>query len=56
MQLSPPKQVTFWVSVVIALIAVVASFVAIPFLSPYAFWIAILAFVLLALANLLEGL
>jgi phosphatidylglycerophosphate synthase len=56
MKLSPPKQITFWVSVVIALVAVVASFVAIPFLSPFAFWIAILAFVLLALANLLDGL
>jgi hypothetical protein len=56
MKLSPPKQITFWVSVVIALLAVVASFVPIPFLSPFAFWVAILAFVLLALANLLDGL
>lgn len=56
MQLSAPKQITFWIAVVIALIGIVASFVTIPFLSGFAFWIVVLAFVLLAAANMLEGL
>lgn len=56
MQLSAPKQVTFWVAVVVALVGLVSSFVAIPFLSGFAFWIVVLAFVILAAANLMEGL
>ncbi len=56
MRLSPPKQVTFWVAVVIALVGIVASFNVLPFLTGFAFWIVVLAFVLLAAGNLLEGL
>ena len=56
MKLSAPKQVTFWIAVVIGLIGVVASIVPIPVVSPFAFWVVVLGFVILALANLLEGL
>lgn len=56
MQLSAPKQVTFWVAVVVALVGLVSSFVAIPVLSGFAFWIVVLGFVILAAANLMEGL
>ncbi len=56
MQLSAPKQITFWVAVVVALVGLVSSFVAIPVLSGFAFWIVVLGFVILAAANLLEGL
>ena len=53
MRLSPPKKLTFWASVVLALVALVANFV--PFLSPFAVWIALVAFVVLALGNLVDG-
>jgi threonine/homoserine/homoserine lactone efflux protein len=56
MQLSAPKQITFWVAVVVALVGLVSSFVAIPVLSGFAFWIVVLGFVILAAANLMEGL
>ncbi len=56
MQLSAPKQITFWVAVVVAVIGLIASFVAIPFLSTYAFWIVVLGFIILAAGNLMEGL
>lgn len=56
MKLSPPKKVTFWVAVVIGLIGLVAGLVPIPMVSPFAFWLVVVAFVILALANLLEGL
>ena len=56
MNLSAPKQVTFWVAVVIGLVGLVASFVPIPVLSPLAFWIVVLGFVILVLGNLLQGL
>ncbi len=56
MKLSAPKQATFWVAVVIGLIGLLAGLVPIPVLSPLAFWVVVLGFVILALGNLLEGL
>lgn len=56
MRLSPPKQVTFWVAVVIGLVGLVAGLVPIPVVSPFAFWLVVVGFVILALGNLLEGL
>jgi hypothetical protein len=55
MKLSPPKQTTFWVAVVLAVIGVIANFVSIPVLSGFSFWIVVLAFVVLAAGNFLEG-
>jgi len=55
MKLSPPKHVTFWISVIIAALGVIASFVTIPVLSGLSFWLVVIAFVILAAANLLEG-
>lgn len=56
MTLSPPKKVTFWAAVVIGLVGLVAGVVPIPVVSPFAFWLVVAGFVLLALGNLLEGL
>jgi hypothetical protein len=56
MTLSAPKQITFWVAVVVALIGLIASLVAIPVLSGFALWIVVLGFVILAAGNLLQGL
>jgi hypothetical protein len=56
MKLSPPKKVTFWVAVVVAVVGVIASFVHIPVLSGIAFWLVVIGFVILALGNLIEGL
>ncbi len=56
MKFSPPKKITFWIAVVLAVVGVIANFVTIPVLSGLAFWLVVVAFVLLALANLIEGL
>lgn len=56
MKLSPPKQVTFYVSVILAVLGVLGRFVALPIVSAYSFWILLVAFVLLALANMSVGL
>jgi len=56
MRLSAPKQITFWIAVVIAALGVVASLVSIPVISGLAFWLVVLAFALLALGNLIDGL
>jgi hypothetical protein len=55
MRLSAPKQATFGISLVLAIIALVAFLVRIPNVSPYAFWIAIIAYVVLALGCALKG-
>jgi hypothetical protein len=55
MNLSAPSQVVFWIAVVIAVLAIIGTFVAIPVITPYAFWVAILAFVVLAGGTLMKS-
>ena len=55
MTLSAPTQMLFIIAVVIAIIAIIGVFVAIPFVSAYALWILVLAFVILAGACLMRG-
>ena len=57
MNLSPPTTVVFIVSLILAALAIIGTLVTtIPFVSANAFWVAIAAYVLLALGNLLRGL
>ena len=55
MNLSAPKNITFWIAVVVAVVGVLASLVTIPVLSGFAFWLVVIAFIILALGNLMEG-
>ena len=55
MTLSAPTQMIFIIAVVIAIIAIIGALVTIPFVSAYAFWILVLAFVILAGACLMRG-
>ena len=57
MKLNAPKQNTFWIAIIIAIIAVVVRWIiTIPFLTPYAFIILLIGFVLLALGTFVKGL
>ncbi len=56
MKLNAPKQVTWWIAVVLGVLGLIGTFVAIPFVSANAFWFIFVAFLLLALATFLEGL
>lgn len=56
MNLSAPKQLTFWIAVAVAAIGVIASLVTIPVLSGLAFWLVVIGFLILAAGNVLEGL
>jgi hypothetical protein len=56
MKLSAPKQITWWIALVVGVIGVLAHLVIIPVLSGYAFWLVVVAFVLLILATLLKDL
>ena len=56
MKLSAPKAITWWVALVIGVVGIIAKLGMIPVLSGYAFWLVVVAFVLLILATLLKGL
>jgi len=55
MKLSAPKKVVFWVSVALAAVGLLAALITIPFLSSIAFWLVLIAFIILMLGNLLKG-
>jgi hypothetical protein len=56
MRLSAPKQVTWWIALVVGIVGILAHLVIIPVLSGFAFWLVVVAFVLLIQATILEGL
>jgi hypothetical protein len=56
MKLSRPKESTFIIAVILAVVALLGMVTKIPIATPYAFWILLIAFVLLALGNLYKGL
>lgn len=56
MKLTPPTQNVFYLSLLIAAAGVLGALVSIPFLSGNSFWLVLLAYVVLALSNLLKGL
>lgn len=55
MKLSAPSQNLFIVAVVIAVVALLGMIVVIPVVSAYAFWIMLLAFVVLAAGVMVRG-
>lgn len=54
MKLRAPKNITFWVAVVLAVLGLISQLFSI--LPAFAFWLVLVAFVLLVLGNLMEGL
>ena len=55
MNLNAPTQVVFIISLIIAVLALIGHFVAVPFVSEYKFWFAIVGYVVLAAACVLKG-
>ena len=55
-RLSAPTQNLFLVSLVLAILALLGAIVVIPFVSIYAFWIAIIAYIVLAIGCVMKGL
>ncbi len=56
MRLSAPTVPVFSMSVVLAILAVIAMFVSLPLVSGNAFWVAIAAYVVLLIGNVAKGL
>jgi hypothetical protein len=54
MDLHAPAMWVFVLSLVLAILAVISEFVPIPFVSMYGFWVAIVAYIVLALGNVLK--
>ena len=55
MKLTPPTKNVFYVSVVLAVVGILGRFVSIPFVSAYAFWFVVVAYVVLLLGNTMKG-
>jgi len=54
MELHPPSMWVFIASLIIAVIAVISVFTPISYISTYGFWVAILAYIVLALGNMVK--
>jgi hypothetical protein len=55
MNLSPPTTAVFVISLILAVLAIIGTFVAIPLVSANAFWVAIIAYIILAVGNVFRG-
>jgi hypothetical protein len=55
MRLTPPTKNVFWISVVVAVVGLIAKLGLVGFLAPYAFWLVLVAFVLLVLGVAMKG-
>jgi len=55
MKLTPPTKNMFYLSVILGVLALVGTFVAIPFVSANAFWVLFVGFALLVLSLLVKG-
>ena len=55
MNLTPPTKNVFYISVVLAVLGILGSIISIPFISAYAFWFLVVAYVVLFLGNTMKG-
>jgi hypothetical protein len=56
MRLSPPKQATWFVALALAVLALLGHESIIAGLTPYSFWLALIAAALLLIATIVKGL
>lgn len=55
MKLSKPKEITWWIAVIVGGLGIISRFVSISFVSANNFWFVAVGFVLLVLGTLLKG-
>jgi hypothetical protein len=55
MNLSPPTTAVFVISLILAVLAIIGQFVAIPLVSDQGFWVAVIAYFILAIGNVFRG-
>jgi hypothetical protein len=57
MKLSKPKNLTWWIALIVGVLGIIGHFAAsAPIIGPYSFWFIAAAFVLMMLATALKGL
>jgi hypothetical protein len=56
LKLTPPKEITFWIAVVLGLLALLSQLGTLTVLPIAAFWLLFIAFALLVVALLVKGL
>lgn len=56
MNLSAPKQVTWWIAVLLGVVGLLGGLGLVGALKAYSFWLVVVGWVLLVLGTLLEGL
>ena len=56
MKLSAPKQITWFIALALAVLALIGQTGTVAALSPYSFWLALIAAALLLLATIVKGL
>ena len=54
MPMHTPSAWTFWLSVALVVLAIIAQFVNIPYVSMYVFWIAVVGYVILVIGCLVK--
>jgi len=55
MHLSAPTTMVFVISIVLAILAVLSTFMPLPIIGEYRFWVAVAAYVILAIGNIFRG-
>jgi len=55
MRLTPPKKIVFIISLLLAIISLIATFVDIPIATEYSYWIMLVAWAILAAGVFLKG-
>jgi len=56
MRLTPPKKITFWISVILGILGFLGAVAGVAALAPYAFWLTFVGLALLVLALMVKGL
>ena len=56
MRLSAPKNITWWIAVILGVLGFLGNFMALPVLGASSFWLLFLGFAILAVATMTDGL
>jgi len=55
MKTSAPKNITWWIALIVGALGILAELVTIPVLSGFAFWLVVIALALMLIATITKG-
>jgi hypothetical protein len=56
MKLSAPKNITWWIAVILGVLGFLGNFMALPVIGGLSFWLLFFGFAILAVATMVDGL